>query len=293
MNNNQNKILQQSNFRETGNSSQYQFEDTNEKKLQRKCINCGWGVSETADICENCGEWLLKGKCNFCYTEVEEGQKFCSECGNTPDGIHCPSCGTLSHFDFCPKCNASLTEQARETINLIINSIEFQNLNKINESEIFSTKETEKQSDIELKNLESYLSKFTEQKHKKKNSFSLNDNSNVKIEDNITNMEHSRQAIAKEERRKVELQQAEIQALKLLEESRSKTFSSNQEARKYFGALKILLPKVVQTRVPKGWTCNAYGCFHPGGPQECADPSLGGTWSYDSITEQTFIEIEI
>jgi hypothetical protein len=293
MNNNQNRIDQRINQKQAESSEQYQFDDGAENIVQRKCPNCGWGVTETADICENCGDWLLKGKCNFCYAEVEEGQKFCSECGNTPDGINCPSCGTLSHFDFCPKCNVSLTDQANETIDLIVNSDEFQNLIKINESEIFNTNEKEKQSDIELKNLESYLSKFTEQKHKKKNSFSLNDNSSVKIENLIANVEHSRQAIAKEEQRKIETQKAETLALKLLEDTRNKTFSSNQEARKYFGALKILLPKVVQRKIPTGWTCNAYSCTHTGGPQECADPSKGGTWSYTSITEQTFIETEI
>jgi len=293
MNYNLNSINQRTIQQQTENGQQYQFDNAHENKVQRKCFSCGWGVSETADICENCGEWLLRGKCNFCYAEIEEGQKFCSECGNPPTGISCKTCGALSHFDFCPQCNTSLTQQANETIELIVNSIEFQNLIKINESDTFNTNEKAKQSDIELEKLKSYLSKFSEQKHKKKSIFLLNENPNGNVNENIKAVEQSKQNIKKEEQNIFLKHQAEIQALKLLEDTRCKTFSTNQEARKYFGALKILLPQIVQKRVPLGWTCNAYGCTHSSGPQECADPSQGGTWTYKSTTETSFIETEI
>jgi len=259
---------------------------------QRKCQNCGWGVSVTADICENCGEWQLKGKCNFCYADVEESQKFCAECGNPPEGITCHSCGKLSHFDFCPQCNAALTERAHETIELIANSVEFQNLIKINESENFNTNEKIKQSDIELEKLKNYLSKFAEQKPKKKNPFAINDIPNGNIEKNLKAVEQSKQHIQTEEQKVVLQQQKEIQALKLLEDTRSKTFSSNQEARKFFGALKILLPTVIQKRIPLGWRCNAYDVVHDN-PQDCADPANGGTWLYETKTETTFKQTEI
>lgn len=262
-------------------------------KVQRKCRNCGYGVSETADICENCGEWLLIGKCNFCYADIEEGQKFCSECGNPPFGIKCDKCGCLSHFDFCPQCNNVLTEQAQEYISIIENSIEFRELVKIDEKKELNTNERIDQSNIQLEKLSSYLSKFNEQKSKKKNLFSLKENPNNNIEENLKAVEQSKLNIKNEEQIINLKQQKEIQAIKLLEETRNKTFSSNQEARKFFGALKILLPKVIQKRIPLGWTCNAYSCTHSGGPQECADPSQGGTWSYDLQTEETFIETEI
>jgi hypothetical protein len=256
----------------------------NEAINHHKCQNCSWGVSVTADICENCGDWLLKGKCNFCYTDVEEGQKFCAECGNPPEGINCHSCGKLSHFDFCPQCNIALTEQANESIELIANSIEFQNLITINENEIFNTNEITKQSDVELEKLKNYFSKFSEQNPKKKNVFAINDNPNCNVEQNLKAVGQSKQNIKTKEKEILFEQQKEFQAMKLLEDLRNKTFSNNQEARKFFGALKILLPTFIQI----GWRCNAYGCIH-NNPQDCADPAKGGTW----LNETTFKQTEI
>jgi hypothetical protein len=260
---------------------------------QHKCQNCGWGCSINADICENCGDWQLKGKCNFCYTDVEEGQKFCSECGNPPEGIICDSCGKLSHFDFCQQCNIALTEQANETIEMITNSVEFQNLITINDKETFNPDENAKQSDIELEKLRNYFSKFSEQNPKKKNVFSIKDNPNQNIEENLKTIEQSKQNIKTKELEILFDKQKEFQAMKLLEDIRNKTFSSNQESRKFFGALKILLPIVIQKRTPIGWKCNAYDCVHEGGPQECADPSSGGSWLYETKTETTYKQTEI
>ena len=293
MNNEQIKYKQQLNQQPTENSEQYQLDPVSLHKVQRKCLNCGWGVSASADICENCGEWLLKGKCNFCYADFEEGQRFCAECGNMPGGIICSSCGRLSHFDFCSQCNIALTEQANDAIQLIANSIELMNIIKISENGPFNTNEKAKHSDIELEKIKNYLSKFSEKRSKKKNQFILKDNSILNIEENLKTIEQLKQNIRTEEHRILFEQQKEIQALKLLEDTRSKTFSNNQEARRFFGALKILLPTVIQKRIPIGWRCNAYDCVHDGGPQECADPSLGGTWLYETETETTFKQIEI
>lgn len=261
--------------------------------IQNKCFNCGWGVSDTADICENCSEWLLKGKCNFCYSDVEEGQKFCSECGNPPEGINCHSCGALSHFDFCPQCNIAVTEQATETIELIRNSIEFQNLLNISNNENFSTHEKNDQSEIELKKLKNYLSKFSKQKIKKADSFAIKSNFTGKIQENLNAVEQSKLSVQKEEQRISAQQQKETQALKLLEDIRNKTFSSNQEARKFSGSLKILLPKIIIKRKPIGWKCNFVGVLHSDGPQSCGDPSQGGTWIYDDIEEEEYLLTEI
>jgi|CXWL01.1.fsa_nt_gi uncharacterized OB-fold protein len=254
---------------------------------QHKCPNCGWGVTATADICENCSEWLLKGKCNFCYADIEEGQKFCSGCGNPPTGIICKSCGTLSHFDFCPNCNTPQTEQALEVIQELKNSIEFQNINNLLVSESQSGGET---SANNLEQINNYLSKFNQQVKKKK-SFSL-ETENNNIEENIKATEQSGAKVKSEQQKLIEQEQKEIEAIKLLKEAQSKKFANNQEARRFFGALKIILPEVIIKRKPIGWMCNAYGCTHSA-PQECADPSMGGIWIYETSTEISTKEIAI
>jgi hypothetical protein len=68
-----------------------------------------------------------------------------------------------------------------------------------------------------------------------------------------------------------------------LEKLQQRHFSTNQEARRFFGALKVLLPTIVKTktRTPVGWRCVAFGAFHHDGPQGCADPSKGGQWIFE------------
>jgi len=264
---------------------------------QHQCPNCGWGVSDTADICENCGEWLLKGQCNFCYAKVEEGQKFCSECGNPPEGIICFQCGQLSHFDFCPQCSIALTEQADETLELISHSVEIQNLIQISEDGNPDTSEQVDQAAIEMEKLKNYMSRLSPQntekpKPEKKTSFELKSNADVNVEENLKAVQQSGKNIKEAEQKVLLQQQKEIQAARLLEETRSKTFSSNQEARKFFGALKMVLATTVQKQIKAGWKCNAYNAVH-NAPQECADPAAGGIWLYTTITEEGFEEIEI
>ena len=80
---------------------------------RRVCPKCGAPTSQTADICQMCGAWLLEGKCKFCYADLSSGDAlFCPECGKPKDGIPCPNCGTLSIFDFCSKCGKPVTEEA-------------------------------------------------------------------------------------------------------------------------------------------------------------------------------------
>lgn len=264
-----------------------QSQSADEETLeQQKCSNCGWGVTATADICENCGDWLLKGKCNFCYTDIEEGQKYCSECGNPPTGITCKSCGTLSHFDFCPKCNSPQTEQAQEIIQEISNSSEFQHVTNLSITESQSGTEV---SNTSISQINIYLSKFN-QKPKREKSFSLETDN--KIEDNIKATEESSKKVKSEQSKIAEQEQKELEAIKLLKEIQNRKFANNQESRRFFGALKIILPQVITKRKSLGWICNAYGCTHDA-PQDCANPSMGGTWIYETSTEISTQEITI
>lgn len=256
-----------------------------------KCPNCGCGVSQTADICENCSEWLLKGKCCFCYGDVEEGQRFCGECGNPPNGIVCKGCGKLSIFDYCSHCTVPLTEQANEVLDIVKKVPEFQNIIDVVSGDKDETTQSGQQVDDELRKLKQYLSKTQTQKSKKK-SFVLNEKSTNNMNDKIRAAEESRHKLEDEEQRKVR-EQRELEALRQMEETKKKTFKNNQDARRYFGALKILIPAIIQKRKPIGWKCNAYGVTHSVGPHECADPSSGGEYIFDIQVEHSIKEIEL
>ncbi len=258
---------------------------------QRKCLTCGWSVSQTADICENCSEWLLKGKCCFCYSHVEEGQNFCSECGNPPTGVVCKACGKSSIFDYCPHCTVPLTEQANETLDNLRKAPEIQNVINMVSGDKDKSTQSGKHVNDELQKLKRYLSKTQEQKTKKK-SFVLNDDSTKDVDDKIKAAEESGRKLRAEQQRIVQEQQ-ELEALRQMEETKKKTFKSNQDARRYFGALKILIPAIIQKRKPIGWRCNVYGNTHSDGPQNCADPSAGGEYIFEIQIEHSTKEIEL
>ncbi len=90
-----------------------------------------------------------------------------------------------------------------------------------------------------------------------------------------------------EERRRQEEEHRREQERKLQEQLNAamrkfsgKTFSSNQEARRFFMNILASLPDEVANRIRNrgmGWRCNAYDCVHDS-PGECADPSRGGVW---------------
>jgi len=263
------------------------------------CPNCGTNVASAADLCEKCGEWLLKGKCNFCYGDVVPDQKFCAKCGNSPHGIVCKDCGVVSHFDFCPQCHKPLTEMATDAIKEIKQSKEFQELMSIQKEEAPPQEGISDQSQQEVAQVEA--DSRTLEKQAPTRSFVLNDASHGRLEQNIRAIEESRGAVVNaatklqvdKQEREAQKQKKEAQVLRLLEEAKQKKFANNQEARRFFGALMITLPAVITSKVPIGWHCNAYGCTHPDGPQGCANPSAGGTWLYEERKETILRKIKI
>ena len=57
-------------------------------------------------------------------------------------------------------------------------------------------------------------------------------------------------------------------------------------ARDVFRKTKVL----VKTKVRCGWVCNFCGFTHTC-PNECVEPQLGGTWLYDTVTEEKEVEM--
>ncbi len=105
-----------------------------------------------------------------------------------------------------------------------------------------------------------------------------------RIEEERRKQEEERKRREAEERRR----QEEEERQRLLQEQlndamckfRGKTFSSNQEARRFFMNIIAGLPEEVAKKITNrglGWRCNAYDCVHDL-PSDCADPSRGGVW---------------
>ena len=248
----------------------------------RRCPRCGAALLENADICEACGEWLLEGKCKFCYAPLEEGAKFCAECGNPVDGVECPQCHNISYFDFCKYCNIPLTEQAIQTIENLRNSKELRELIEALEHEQEPTSSSPEQ--IELEKIKEYVQK-SEQPGIKRKTFTLfSKEETSKLDARIHQIQQER---------KSQQERAKGVTPDVLEKIQQKKFANNQEARRFSGALKVLLPTIIKKKVPRGWLCNVYNNLHPHGPQECAAPDGGGRWIYDETEEKGIKEVEI
>jgi len=233
----------------------------------KKCPKCGAKIiSPNADICEVCGEWLLKGKCKFCYADIEEGAVYCGECGNPVTGIICPQCGQLSYFDFCKHCNIPLTVEAQKMVKKI------KNVTPREDEKFYSNQEARRyfmaqkylmisekieivQEDKknELLMMKTYIEKVEKRKKKKTYIplFSEKQKESIKSIEKIVDKEIERQEEEKRKRQEEERRRQEEEKRKKEEEERRKR---------------------------KGWLCNAYNCLHPDGPCGCADPSQGGHW---------------
>ncbi|MFH0736880.1 MAG: zinc ribbon domain-containing protein [bacterium] len=261
------------------------------------CPVCKAEVYLGADICEVCGAWLLEGKCKFCYAEITENEKYCSECGNPTDGIVCPNCGTNNIFDFCKKCNTPLTEAAHKELEKVKANPFFQNIfklnqelqnlskdeineieikNQINEAERKIAEEQKKIDEAEKKEkqiekmlrLEQFLNKSS-QTEQKATRLEQKPQKSFISEEHIKQLERVKQNLAGYEHRKVnkENKQRDIQAQ--LNQMAQLTFSTGQEARRFFDASRPSSSYV--------WECNFVHYVHPK-PSDCARPELGGKW---------------
>lgn len=98
--------------------------------------------------------------------------------------------------------------------------------------------------------------------------------------------ERQRQAEAERQRREQEEERRRlVEKINLaLSASRGKTFSSNQEARRFYMGLVAGLPDELLRSLTSGglrWRCNAFGVVHYA-PTDCAAPGVqGGVWLLD------------
>ena len=83
-----------------------------------------------------------------------------------------------------------------------------------------------------------------------------------------------------EERKREHERRLQQQLSDAMSKFSGKTFSSNQEARRFFMSIIAGLPEEIAKKITNHgmrWRCNAYGAVHDS-PSGCADPSRGGVW---------------
>lgn len=234
------------------------------------CPQCGHPTRKEADICENCGFWLLDGLCKFCYTPLEKGAAYCHECGNPVDGIPCPQCGRLSIFDFCPHCNIPLSQQAHQTLEQLKQSLE--QLVSVHQTQ--ATREDAAESEKQNKT------------QANEGSFSWDNflQKNLMVPDN-----KKQESVKEETAAHAQNNSDQLSISKALEEIQHQTFPNQQCARRHYNALKLLLPTLrlikVKKQITVGWRCYAFDVIHPEGPHACAEPHKGGEWIFETIEE--------
>jgi len=253
---------------------------------QHVCPKCGAPASPTADICQTCGAWLLEGKCKFCYADLSSDDAlFCPECGKPKTGIPCPHCGTLSIFDFCSKCGKPVTEEAIAELKHAQKEMASQTAPETAKKTFSSNQDARRwynaQAAAQTAGIEAELAQLdalinsepepelTENEAPvpaRKSLFSDRQMESIRktgaVVDEITRRRLETERIAEEKRK------AEEAERKRQEEERQRQIKEAQER-------KEALERQLRARA---WRCNAYGALHSGGPNECADPSMGGHW---------------
>jgi hypothetical protein len=257
----------------------------------------------------------LEGQCKFCYAEIPEEALFCPECGKPKDGINCPHCGKLSIFDFCPSCGKPVTEEAvadlQRAQNEILNRISSDTQETTAQEAANKTFSTNQEArrwynaytvaqtagvEAELARLETLINNdpepekieneapipLTPHPQKRKSLFSNKQLASIRktgaVVDEVTRQRIEEERIAEEkrieeERIAEEKRKAEEEERRRKEEERKRKEEERQRQIKEAQARKEELERRLRNR---SWCCNAYGVVHPGGPNECGDPSRGG-----------------
>lgn len=252
----------------------------------------------------------------FCYAHIDEDQAFCGECGNSTSGIPCPRCGELSIFDFCKSCGIPLSIQAKEMVQETAKDPLFQEMaslieqlgsSPITESESAPIKADlvtiQKDHDDQVLRLKEYRESLSNpaMQHKPKpvpkalfsndqkerisqlNEEVAQEEERRKIEEERRRQEEERKRREAEERRRQEEERQrklQEQFNDVMRKHSGKTFSSSQEARRFFMNIIAGLPEEFVRKMTDrgmGWRCNFATCVHDS-PGDCADPSQGGVW---------------
>jgi predicted amidophosphoribosyltransferase len=233
---------------------------------QRVCPKCGAPASPTADICQTCGAWLLEGKCKFCYADLSSNDAlFCPECGKPKDGIPCPHCGALSIFDFCSKCGKPVTEEAIAELKHAQEEMASQTASEMTKKTFTSNQDARRwynaQAAAQTAEIEAEL---------------------AKLETLINSEPEETEDEAPAPARKSLFSDRQMASIRktgaVVDEIARKRIEAEEAERKRKEAERKRKEELERQLRARAWRCNAFGTVHPGGPNECADPSMGGQW---------------
>ena len=297
------------------NQSQFKYREESKKKTRdaeeelelsasdgtgRTCPNCHKPINNTCELCPHCGKPVSRDHCTFCGTPFEEDEPFCSECGSPRQGITCPVCGHLSFRSFCSHCNSPLNDNAHQALRLAHADPAF-----IKAQALYD----------EMADMETYLQEFAEaiEQAIAEGGDDAPDLPGISSEGQNLQAKYAeimkllgkkvaterpktatpKPAAKKREQIKLKFHDAAkiMEAYKAKAAEMEATLKSMvptpgmtpQQQRDFVSARKVAVKTTVQKQVPQYWICNYCGCTHSH-PSECAEPQLGGKWTYRTIT---------
>lgn len=233
-----------------------------------------------------------KRVCSFCGAEISPDSMFCEECGNPLGGITCPKCGTLSFRSFCSNCNYPLNEMAQEAVKTAKRDPRFQRAQQL-ASELsaleerisqLSREETEEEKSLDTSSLLSEEDRAAAANY----AALFGGIADMTVPDTpatekIVKPKERRQFSANKDLLKAAVAEYKSKAAELERQIASMLPDPGtppEEQRNFFCARKIT--QIEMRSVRQEWICNYCGCHHSQ-PSECAEPQLGGTWTFVKV----------
>jgi hypothetical protein len=265
------------------------------------CPNCFQAVPEGGDTCEGCGAWQHAGKCVFCYAMVGPADRHCGHCGNPPAGVQCGHCGAFSRVDFCVECGAGLTDQSVSVVQSLEADAEAEAaLEALGKAErlVQAFRDVGYSEQVD-ETAPSNVSPAPCPAAASEGAAASTSTEPVSLEHIAATIggRHASVRVARAGLGQAAAAQAAAKAAKdeaaaKLRALSERPFPTPQDARRFAGALRVLIGSRTQRVVTRGWRCRAYGVVHPNGPHECcvAGP---GEWLTEIITEDNAREVAL
>ena len=203
----------------------------------------------------------------------------CPHCGESVDAHLelCPSCGWPLHADHCTFCGARMVPGERfcSECGNGIGGIRCPKCGTLN-FRSFCKKCNEPLDDLALETLQQAEADPDYQELKQQ----------VRELEEVAEKMESEPAAEKEFSLKLARLNEAVQRMQPSPDSTPQMQRTFYSARDVFRKTKVL----VQKKVRCGWVCNFCGFTHTC-PNECVEPQLGGTWLYDTVTEEKEVEM--